>query len=937
MAAGGCPQGCALIPCRAALLQFHELYEASKHALSTAGTADPLDHLSTDRGPSEASPPADVYGPVPCCHPVYAVELREGETRHEPVSWPVYPAAGAAQVIPVALTSGAVTGVQVEVDDGLSLALALLNQTVTLVIVTVPFIALSEEAFDQAGKQLGILEFPWLVTRNFTLRLANGVWVQVNQLVMSHFRSDNPTRVPGLDILAPTQLPGLAMLILSQAAIVHPACYPVSIGEQNVLAMIRPPAIPGEQRRQWDLPQPGCIPRGNHSSNGTWIPRMAQCYGIVNFDIDVATYGADMDPATSKPVYNGQILVGRNQTNLCEVLLTLDCVQKLGPLGCYLTTVGPRSNGSSVASTGSAAGGGTVKEVTASPVDGGGSDGGGSNTTLIAALCGSLIGAAVLLALVVAAALLVRRRRLRSRQYKDDSLMAGGQQAPGGGGSMGTSQHGGGPAAVGLQLGDKSCPGGGGSEDTSPDCSGSAEEAARVSDVETACGAGGPGGALPLLAVAAPAMAAGLESGGASASAAAMLQAPVSGMSAASDSPSISTAFSGATGSEQQAPVTSFTPRRADLHMNVRLVASGQAAFSRFSRGQPSSAAGSALGSIESAAPAGQPLPDEAPAGANEVELLPVVLGRGAFGQVVEGMFRGQRVAVKLLSDYNYLLRDTPEEGADGGVAEGGDKAGGGEAGRAGRPAPALPYNMRSFADEVEVLSRVDHPNVVRLLGACLDPPRICLVMERMQTSLHQLLHHSGATGGSEQPQAAAAGSGSDSSGATAAVSSRSAQAMQPMPVCKALHIALGVARGLEYLHPTVLHRDLKPANVLLNNPDSDTPEVKITDFGISRLNHATLVTQRPGAGTPAYLAPECYEAAARKRGAITHRADMYSFGVMLWELLSGYKPWQGYNLVELAAALVCWEHDPLRRPAAAEAVKCLEMALQARSGSRAA
>lgn len=69
-------------------------------------------------------------------------------------------------------------------------------------------------------------------------------------------------------------------------------------------------------------------------------------------------------------------------------------------------------------------------------------------------------------------------------------------------------------------------------------------------------------------------------------------------------------------------------------------------------------------------------------------------------------MFRGQRVAVKLLSDYNHLLLDTPKEGADGGVAEGGDKAGGGEGGRAGRPAPALPYTMRSFADEVEVLSR---------------------------------------------------------------------------------------------------------------------------------------------------------------------------------------------------------------------------------------
>lgn len=105
-----------------------------------------------------------------------------------------------------------------------------------------------------------------------------------------------------------------------------------------------------------------------------------------------------------------------------------------------------------------------------------------------------------------------------------------------------------------------------------------------------------------------------------------------------------------------------------------------------------------------------------------------------------------------------------------------------------------------------------------------------------MQTSLHQLLHHSGATGGSEQPQAAAAGSGSDSSGATAAASSRSAQAMQPMPVCKALHIALGVARGLEYLHPTVLHRqggcacrvDLQ-LDLILTLTECNTPETAET------------------------------------------------------------------------------------------------------------
>ncbi|KAG2426889.1 hypothetical protein HXX76_012676 [Chlamydomonas incerta] len=855
---------------------------------------------------------------------------------------------------------------------------------------------------------MGIAEFPFLVTRNVTvtsaaafgsmwpeldlmytqhkLRLESGVQLLVSRLVISRFRSDNPTRIPGLDLIAPTQS-GLAFLVISQAAVVHPACYPTSVGMQNVGAMIRPTSMPGEQRRVWDTPQTGCIPSGSGSGSGTRISRMALCYGIVNFDVDVATYGADMDPATSKPVFNGQILAGRNQSNLCEVLLTLACVQQLGPLACYYATVGPRSNGSSVASTATSSSGAGVKQLTASPSpleNGASGDGGGgdSNATLIAALCGSLIGAAVLAA-VVAAALLVRRRRLRSQQHKSGSGMGGGEQALGGAGSKSSSQHGGAEAA-GLRASAESCRGGG-SEDTSHVGSGSAEEFARPLDVEAACGAVGPvqdGAVLPPVATSVP-LGPGVSGavGARAVGVAAMLEAPVSG---ASDATSSSMVFAGASTTEQQAPVTTFTPRRADLHMNVRLVANGHHSGSRFSRGQQpsapasggprdsgpapgSSAGGTPIGSIESAALAahepGGALPDGVAAATDEVELLPVLLGKGAFGQVVEGMFRGQRVAVKLLPDYDSLLHDAPNEPAAGGVAgEAGGKAAAaaGARDKAGRPAPPEPYNLRSFADEVEVLSRVDHPNVVRLLGACLDPPRICLVMERMQTSLYQLLHHSHTFAGSDEAQTAAAGGGTCSSGGTAAASLRNAQGAQPMPVCKALHIALGVARGLEYLHPTVLHRDLKPANVLLNNPDSDTPEVKITDFGISRLNHATLVTQRPGAGTPAYLAPECYEAAARKRGAITHRADMYSFGVMLWELLTGFKPWDGYGLVDLAAAVVvhrqrppleaidraggggsrcpasvralvaqCWEHDPLRRPAAAEAAKCLEMALQ--------
>ncbi|KXZ44065.1 hypothetical protein GPECTOR_74g679 [Gonium pectorale] len=64
------------------------------------------------------------------------------------------------------------------------------------------------------------------------------------------------------------------------------------------------------------------------------------------------------------------------------------------------------------------------------------------------------------------------------------------------------------------------------------------------------------------------------------------------------------------------------------------------------------------------------------------------------------------------------------------------------------------------------------------------------------------------------------------------------------------LHIALQVARALAYLHPTILHRDLKPANVLVSEPDSATPVVKLADFGLSRLHNTVVITRNPAVGT---------------------------------------------------------------------------------------
>jgi hypothetical protein len=92
------------------------------------------------------------------------------------------------------------------------------------------------------------------------------------------------------------------------------------------------------------------------------------------------------------------------------------------------------------------------------------------------------------------------------------------------------------------------------------------------------------------------------------------------------------------------------------------------------------------------------------------VQLLPVVLGKGAFGRVVEGTYLGQRVAVKLLAT------DGPW----------------------GAPTEAF---AESFAQEVAVLSRCRHPNVVRLLAASVEPPRLCLVLELMDASLERMMY----------------------------------------------------------------------------------------------------------------------------------------------------------------------------------------------------
>ncbi|KAL9384340.1 hypothetical protein Peur_021350 [Populus x canadensis] len=197
------------------------------------------------------------------------------------------------------------------------------------------------------------------------------------------------------------------------------------------------------------------------------------------------------------------------------------------------------------------------------------------------------------------------------------------------------------------------------------------------------------------------------------------------------------------------------------------------------------------------------------------------ILGEGGFGRVFDGsMEDGTEVAVKLLTRNN----------------QNGD---------------------REFIAEVEMLSRLHHRNLVKLIGICIEGRTRCLVYELVRNgSVESHLH------------------GVDNN-------------KGPLDWDARLKIALGAARGLAYLHedsnPRVIHRDFKASNVLLE--EDFTP--KVSDFGLAR--EATEGSHHISTrvmGTFGYVAPEY-----AMTGHLLVKSDVYSYGVVLLELLSGRKP----------------------------------------------
>jgi serine/threonine protein kinase len=127
-----------------------------------------------------------------------------------------------------------------------------------------------------------------------------------------------------------------------------------------------------------------------------------------------------------------------------------------------------------------------------------------------------------------------------------------------------------------------------------------------------------------------------------------------------------------------------------------------------------------------------------------------------------------------------------------------------------------------------------------------------------------------------------------------------------PLPLAEAREVAIQVARGLARAHEAgIVHRDIKPANVMLPRRG----EAKILDFGIARLQGDEVSLTRTGAswGTPAYMSPE------HARGEpVDGRTDVWSLGVMLYEMVAGRRPFGGESIEALVSSILTQEPEPL-------------------------
>ncbi|XAR55747.1 Dual-specificity kinase [Bertholletia excelsa] len=217
------------------------------------------------------------------------------------------------------------------------------------------------------------------------------------------------------------------------------------------------------------------------------------------------------------------------------------------------------------------------------------------------------------------------------------------------------------------------------------------------------------------------------------------------------------------------------------------------------------------------------------------------------------------------------------------------------------------------FAREVNMMSKVKHENLVKFVGACKGPLMVIVTELLPGMSLRKYL-----------------------------ISLRPKQ----LDIHVAINYALDIARAMECLHANgIIHRDLKPDNLLLT---ANQKSVKLADFGLAREESVTeMMTAETG--TYRWMAPELYSTVTLRQGEKKHynnKVDVYSFGIVLWELLTNRMPFEGMSNLQAAYAAAfkqerpilpedispelafiiqsCWVEDPNMRPSFSQIIRML-------------
>ncbi|CAD6335207.1 unnamed protein product [Miscanthus lutarioriparius] len=253
-------------------------------------------------------------------------------------------------------------------------------------------------------------------------------------------------------------------------------------------------------------------------------------------------------------------------------------------------------------------------------------------------------------------------------------------------------------------------------------------------------------------------------------------------------------------------------------------------------------------------------------------------LGSGTFGTVYHGKWRGSDVAIKRIKKSCFTGRSSEQERL-----------------------------AHEFWREAEILSKLHHPNVVAFYGVVKDGPggTLATVTEFMVNgSLRHVLQRKD----------------------------------KYLDRRKRLIIAMDAAFGMEYLHSkNIVHFDLKCDNLLVNLKDQTRPICKVGDFGLSKIKRNTLVSGGVR-GTLPWMAPELLNGSSNK---VSEKVDVFSFGIVMWEILTGEEPYANMHYGAIIGGIVnntlrppvpgscdpewrrlmeqCWAPDPVQRPAFTE------------------